>query len=408
MEPIPILHCITSLDPDGAQQMLLKLCSLSDSSRFSHSVVSLTPGGALAASFSSRGFGARSLSMRRGVPSCAALMELAQLFRATRPGIIQSWMWHANLAAALALKLSGLRVPLFWNMRRALQSSEDKLLTRTVIGLNRVFSRVPQKIIYCGRQLADEHEQFGFPAGKRLVIPNGFNTERFRPSPESRIRLRQSLGLAPGAILLGSVGRFHPQKDHKTLLTAAAIVTQSLPAVRLAIVGRGVDAANTELRNLINKLKLENCVFLLGERKDIEAVLPAFDLLCSSSTAEGFSNVIGEAMSCGVPCAVTDTGSSREVVGDAGRVVPPSDPRALAGAILHILKMPDEQKRLLQRRARERVTKNYSLERIVASYQGAYEAAYIESAQPQPARLHRSPAPFKQRDGAERTEKDQK
>ena len=381
MKPISILHCITSLDPDGAQQMLLKLCSLSDSSRFSHSVLSLTPGGGLAASFSSLGFVTRSLSMRRGVPSCSALMELAQLFRVLRPGVIQSWMWHANLAAAVALKLSRLDVPLFWNMRRALQSSQDKLLTRTVIGLNRVFSRVPQKIIYCGRRLADEHEQFGFPAEKRLVIPNGFNTERFRPSPENRLKLRQSLGLSPETILLGSVGRFHPQKDHKTLLTAASIVTQSLPQVRLAIVGRGVDAANTELRALINKHKLENSVFLLGERKDIDEVLPAFDLLCSSSTAEGFSNVIGEAMSCEVPCAVTDAGSSGEVVGDTGRVVPPGDPQALAAAILHILRMPEEEKRLLQSRARERVLNNYSLERIVASYQGAYNAAYMKAQQ---------------------------
>jgi len=95
-------------------------------------------------------------------------------------------------------------------------------------------------------------------------------------------------------------------------------------------------------------------------------VMSAFDVLCSSSVAEGFSNVVGEAMACGTPCVVTDVGDSARVVAECGTVVPPSAPRALSDALLSLLALEPEQRRLLGTQGRKRVADHFSVPRLVA------------------------------------------
>jgi glycosyltransferase involved in cell wall biosynthesis len=104
------------------------------------------------------------------------------------------------------------------------------------------------------------------------------------------------------------------------------------------------------------------------------AIYSGLDLLCSSSSfSEGFSNVIGEAMACGVPCVVTDVGDSKLIVGETGKVVPPEDPAALASACLESLVLPASQRRAIGSEARKRIEENFSAEKMVASMQAIFE-----------------------------------
>jgi glycosyltransferase involved in cell wall biosynthesis len=103
-------------------------------------------------------------------------------------------------------------------------------------------------------------------------------------------------------------------------------------------------------------------------------------LVSSSAYGEGFPNVIGEAMSCAVPCVVTDVGDSALIAGDTGRVVPPRDPRALSGAIHEILSMSPEKRKRLGAAARQRIEENYSLPAVVARYQDLYEEVLAQCA----------------------------
>ena len=96
--------------------------------------------------------------------------------------------------------------------------------------------------------------------------------------------------------------------------------------------------------------------------------MAGLDILVSSSVSEGFSNVIGEAMACGVPCVVTDVGDSRLIVGDTGYVVPPGKPAALAEAMVAVLRLTESDRRSLGLAARRRVGANFSLEKIVQRY----------------------------------------
>ena len=138
--------------------------------------------------------------------------------------------------------------------------------------------------------------------------------------------------------IVGHIARYHPKKDHENLLKAVRLVVDQVPDTIFLLIGRDVTAENRRLIKLMEQLRLESNVSLLGERTDISRLMLAMDLLVSSSAwGEGFPNVIGEAMASGVTCVVTDVGESRSIVGHTGKVVPNSSPELIAEAVVGLL-----------------------------------------------------------------------
>jgi glycosyltransferase involved in cell wall biosynthesis len=166
-----------------------------------------------------------------------------------------------------------------------------------------------------------------------MVIPNGIDTERFRPDPHSGRRLRAEWGADAAQPLIGIVGRLDPMKGHSTFLHAAAILRAKRPQAQFVCVGSGTAEFAAHLRRLADDLGLADRVVWAGERADVAAAYNAFDVHVCASDGEGFPNVLAEAMACGVRCVATDVGDVSWIAGDAGSVVPPGDPTALAGAI---------------------------------------------------------------------------
>jgi glycosyltransferase involved in cell wall biosynthesis len=147
-----------------------------------------------------------------------------------------------------------------------------------------------------------------------------------------------------------------------------------MPQVHFACVGTDFADRGKRLAELASRLQISSRVRFLGPRDDIARVMPAFDLLTlTSSYGEGFPNVVGEAMACGVPCVVTDVGDSAALVGDAGDVVPPRQPAALADAWRRLLTEPVHERRARGERARARIMREFSLPAIVRRYEALYE-----------------------------------
>jgi glycosyltransferase involved in cell wall biosynthesis len=284
-------------------------------------------------------------------------------------------MSHGNLAAQLAGAFAPGAVPVLWNVRRSLYSLEhEKLRSKVVIKLGARLSGLPAKILYNSKIGAVQHSDFGYRADKTLIIPNGFDTELFAPSAEARSGVRFELGVAENTILIGLVGRYSPMKDHANFFQAAALLLKSHPSVRFILSGRGVDRENQDL-GLVRSLGIAERVHLLGERHDMPRLTAALDIASSSSAYdEGFPNVVGEAMSCGVPCVVTDVGDSAWVVGETGRVVPPRNPEALYAAWREMVEMGAAARRELGMRARQRIKAQFSIEKIVQRYEEIYGA----------------------------------
>src|SRR5262249_13530770 len=160
--------------------------------------------------------------------------------------------------------------------------------------------------------------------------------DRFAPDPKAYAAVRTELGLAPGATLVGVVGRHHPLKDHATFLRAAALLAGERGRVHFVLAGRGLEPGNPALEPLVGDTALRGRVHLLGERDDMPRLLAALDVLALSSVSESFPNVVGEAMACGVPCVVTDVGDAARIVGPTGIVVQPGNPAALADGLRRV------------------------------------------------------------------------
>jgi len=176
------------------------------------------------------------------------------------------------------------------------------------------------------------------------------------------------------ALLVGVIGRHHPMKDQANFLRAAGQISKRYREAHFLLAGRGVDVDNRTLLKLIEELKLDDHVHLLGERTDIARLVAALDIFCLSSCyGESFPIIVGEAMSCAVPCVVTDVGDSAWMVSDTGRVVPPRDTGALAAACEEFLDIGPAGRQAIGAAARSRVTELFSLPSVVARYEELYE-----------------------------------
>jgi len=353
--------------------MLYKLLARLNSEKCSVSVFSLLGEEVFAHRLRSHCITVQTAGLRAGLDGLRGLLRMRKALVQFNPDLVQGWMYHGNLAALLLTWSLGKKRPVFWGIRQSLYSLEaEKPTTAWCIRLCARMSSYVAGVVYNSTMGAGHHEAVGFDKDRSMVIPNGFDTELFQPSMMRRRKTRESLGFSEKDLLVAVVGRYHPVKDHAGFLAAAAKVSAAVPAARFVMVGTGVDTENKQLGPIILQLCLQDKVLLLGERSDMENLFPAFDMMVSSSLAEGFPNVVGEAMACAVPCVVTDVGDCAAVVGETGAVVPPGDPQSLADAIISLLVLPAETRSLMGQAARARVCHRYSIEAVVSTYAALY------------------------------------
>lgn len=260
-----------------------------------------------------------------------ALMQARRCIRQWRPDVIHSHMVHANLFARL-LVASGGMPPLVCTAHSAHEGGKARMLayrwTDRWAALNtHVSAEGMQAMIARG----------AVPAGRIIVMPNGIDTERFRPDPAWRGAARAALGIGPEQRLVLQVGRLVPEKNQVLLLDAFARVanTPRFSDAQLRIAGDGPLRADLEQR--IATLGLGRRARLLGARADVPWLLNAADLFALSSDIEGMPLALGEALACGCPVVATDAAGVRDVVGDFGAVVPRGDIDALANAMTQAL-----------------------------------------------------------------------
>lgn len=363
-----VLNLITTLGAGGAETMLFRLLTRLDRSVFEPVVVSLADSDITGRLLEEAGIAVHTAGLRRGIPHPRVLARVSALIARLRPDVIQTWMYHADLLGGIAGAAAG--IPVVWNVRHGEpEAGGTRWTTRWVARACAVLSgRVPHRIVCCSEAARTAHERIGYRADRIVVIPNGFDPSEFRPDAAARAAIRSELGIGDDEVVIGSVARDDPAKDHATLLAAARLFTASGGRAHFVLCGAGVTADNPRLAAMVRAVGAAGRVHLLGQRRDVTRVMAAMDILTSSSRIEGFPNVVGEAMACGIPCVVTDVGDSAYLVGETGVVVPPRDPGALAGAWTSLLRRGTDSRAALGRAARERVSRMFSIESVVERY----------------------------------------
>jgi len=385
--PIRIMHIISGLGVGGAERSLLELLRVTDRDAFEAEVVSFIDVGPVGEEIDALGFPVSALGLSRAFPNPLGVVTLARAIRVFQPDVIQTWMYHADLLGGLAARAAA-DAPVAWGIRHTdLDPAGTSARTRKVMTACARLSRgtsartrkvmtacarlsrsVPTRIVCNSHAALRVHAEIGYDATKMIVIPNGFDLERFRPDAEAGRSVRAELGVDEDAVLIGAVGRYHPQKDHATFVQAAALLARRHPEVRFVLCGLHVDPENADLAELIDEGGIGDRIHLLGRRDDVPRILTAFDVATSSSA-------YGEAF----PRVATDVGDSAIIVGATGRIVPPRNPDALAATWSEMLSLTHERRKELGGAARGRIAENYEIHDIGERFARLYRELVGES-----------------------------
>jgi glycosyltransferase involved in cell wall biosynthesis len=363
LRPRRIIYVTTDLFVGGAEGMLTRLVTARPSVADAVTVVTLLPAEAYVERLRAAGVTVVELGFHKRAGVVAGLLRLVRLIAKVRPDIVQGWMYHGDLAALVALAVSGRRkqTRLIWSIRCSDMDLERySLRLRLVVKACSAFSGAPNVITANSASGLHAHLKLGYRPRRAEVVLNGIDLDHFKPDPVARAAVREELGIVDNAFVLAHVARVDPMKDHESF---AAALTK-LPDVVALLVGAGTES----LPDQCNMRRL-------GRREDVARIFAAADAVVSSSAfGEGFSNVLAEGMACGLPAVATDVGDARAIVGDSGIIVPTRDPCALAAAVRALANEPKAMRLERGAQARAHIEKNFSLSRAVKHYSDLYES----------------------------------
>ncbi len=354
-----ILFLIRSLHYGGAERQLVVLARELHQRGHKVSVAVFYRGGPLEAYLKDASVRMISLNKRGRWDVVGFLVRLIRTVRSERPDVLYAYIVDLMTVFVQPFLPS---MKIVWSIRGSnMDFSRYDWLCGTSYALSCWLSKSADLIISNSHAGRRDHVADGYPADRTVVIPNGIDTNRFFPNLEARDRLRVQWGVGGDEVLIGLVGRLDPQKDHETFLQAAVLLQQEKNQVRFVFVGDGPSEYGAALQDRAHELGLSDRMMWVGKQSQMADIYNALDLLVNSSSyGEGFANVLGEAMACGVPCVATDVGDSGLVIGDTGQLVPPKDPAALKTAMLQVL---DRKPRAAE--IRRRIVDHFTLESLV-------------------------------------------
>jgi glycosyltransferase involved in cell wall biosynthesis len=375
--PVNVLFVNTDLRVGGQERVLVEVLRGLDRSRVAPVVVCLKEEGPLGAQVRALGvpLHARLLSHRldlRVLPRLCALVRRERIDVVCTIGCGDKMFW-----GRLAGWLGGARGQVC-----EIHKTRDAAGRPVIERMNRLLAPLTDAYVAVAHGAGEylvAHE--GVPRRKLVVIHNGVDVARFAPAtPAARAATRAELGLADHEVALLHVAVLRPEKGHAVALAALRRVVDVEPTVRLFLVGDGPERGVIE--RSVAELDLGRHVTLLGQRNDVERLLPAGDiaLLCSHDRVETFPMALLEAMACGLTVVSTRVGSVDEMVedGENGRLVAAGDHAGLAAALLELVRSEGLRAKL-GIRSLQIANERFRRERMVSERMSLYERFGIRS-----------------------------
>lgn len=370
-----ILILIRALTTGGAERQVVLLAKGLKQRGHEVQVMVFYGGGALEADLVETAIPVINLGKKGRWDTLAFLWRLIRAVRREQPCVLYSFLTVSNL-------LNGLLRPFapssraVWGLRASnMDPSRYDRTHRVTMNLEAHLARQADLIIansQAGRDFAVAH---GFPPKHMTVVRNGIDTLRFQPDRQPGASLRKHWGIPPSHSLIGLIGRLDPMKGHSCFIKAAALLSGQYPTLCFICVGEGPSDYQSLLQSEAQALGLEEKIQWAGNCQDMKAVYNALDLAVSASLfGEGVSNMIGEAMACGITCVTTDVGDSAWMVGDTGVVVTPGQAVTLAKGIETQLGRLKRQGPSLGLEARKRIETHLSVDALLDNTLQAFES----------------------------------
>lgn len=359
------IHVISGLNLGGAERSLYNLVKHGSQFMPRSVVISLTGTGYYSSLLRDAGVQVYELNLK-SVSGILQFLKLQTSLKHKNIRIIHGWMYHGNLVAWYLKRLLNGNIHVYWNIRQSLDdpgaiSKSGRLANFFCLKLSSGIDAV----IYNSHRGKKTHEELGYDRSKSRVIFNGFDINCFRPNRHTSFSMRKKCGLSEQNYVIGFIGRDDPSKNIPMLISAFQRAAKLRPNLALVCIGN------------ISEQRFHSCqglnVINVGTQDNIEEWIRIFDVLCLPSKWEGFSNVVGEAMSSAVPCIVSDVGDSANIVSDCGWVLPRNDESALVEKLIEVAALPLSRLREIGLNARKRIVANYSIDRMIEAYYLLYE-----------------------------------
>jgi glycosyltransferase involved in cell wall biosynthesis len=366
-----VLHVIEAMHQGGAESLVVEHVRLA-APDVTSTVVALNRGGpALEAAAAA---GAEAVQLGKGGNRLAALARLSRLMRDLRIDVVNGHNPTGAMYATLAARLAGVAVA----FRTEHSIHYPGRGFRFYGPIEALLTRSTEKVIcVCEAARASHAPRFRGLEDRFLTVLNGIAEPAC--APRARDEVRAGLGIAAGRPVALTVGSLTPQKSQDVLLRAMAVARDRVPGALLLVAGEG--RLREPLRELHATLGLGESVRFLGARDDVPDLMAACDLFVLSSSREGLSVTLLEAMRAGRAAIATEVGGNREAVADGstGRIVPVGGVTEMAGALAELLGDPARLVALGQA-GRERWRERFTAERMVGETEALYRAALARRA----------------------------
>jgi len=362
--PIRVMQITQELAVGGLERVILLLCRTLDRERFEPSVLCLREAGGFARELEEEGIPVHVLPWSREQPDYFAFRKVGEVLRENRIDVIHTHNTGPFFHGALGATLAGVKTHIHTDHARPFPDSlrwmaVEHLLSHLAYRVVGVSDDTTQNLRHYER----------IPENRLATIPNGID---LHPVRTDAARLREELGIAPGATVIGTAGRLAHQKGLEFLIRAVALLEPRFPELTVLIVGEGSE--QPALEEMVRTAGLQDRVRLLGLRMDIPDLLALFDIYALPSRWEGLPMAILEAMAASLPIVGSAVGGVPTAVreGINGLLVPPEDPVALAGALEKLLSDPQ-----LRRRMGEAGRKRYETDFTAGQMTRRYERLYL-------------------------------
>jgi glycosyltransferase involved in cell wall biosynthesis len=305
----------------------------------------------------------------RGELDVMLLPRLAAELKRLKPDLVHVHSRRgADLYGGFAAPLAGIPAVL----TRRVDAPESAAFARLKYRPYRVVVALSQAI---ERQLVAA----GVARERITLIPSGVDTQRYRPDPAARERLRAAFALRADALVVGVVSQLIERKRHSWLFALLPELLREWPQLTIVCFGRG--PLEGKLLVELAERELTGRVVLAGFRSDLPSLVPGLDLLAHPASREGLGLALLEAASAGVPVVACAVGGVPDVVvdGETGVLVPRDDAAALCRALRALLASPDERARL-GAAARRHVERRFDLGKLVAAHYSLYTRVLGECA----------------------------
>ena len=358
-----LVQLVPSLQRGGTQKQASLLAAGLDPKEFEVHVVVLNEDGPLRENIEEHELPIHRIGRRTQVDPFAYL-RLKRLIARLRPDLVHSWGAEANPYAQLVNTalgggqplVSGLRGTPFW--QTGIRSAFDRYLARSTT-----------RFVANGQGVKNFFIQRGLPEDRIKVIPNAVPTPN--PSSYTRDELLRIFGLEESVELVGLCGPLIPSKRIKDAIWTNDLIKVVRNNLHLLIFGDG--PMRDELIRYRNQVHIVDQVHFLGQRDDVEVILPHLNLLWSTSESEGQSNAIMEAMAAGIPVVAGDLPGNAELVipGETGYLVPVGNRAAFSKWTQRLLNDPDLARQFGEA-GKRRMVEHFGVEKMVGAYTDLY------------------------------------